>query len=87
MIMNWFFFALIGGVAGWLVAWATDKTGAGMVKPIMIGAAGALVGGGAIEILLQVFKALAPMVGAALGSMALLSFASKRSASKLVAKK
>jgi uncharacterized membrane protein YeaQ/YmgE (transglycosylase-associated protein family) len=85
--MNWFFYALIGGVAGWLVAWATDKTGSKMVKPISIGAAGALAGGGAIFFLISFFKALAPMVGAALGSLALLQFVSKRSSEKLVAKK
>ena len=81
--MNWLIYALIGGAAGWLVAWATDKTGAKMIKPIIIGAAGALAGGGAIYFL----KELAPVVGAALGSLALLQFVSKRSTDKQLAVK
>ena len=82
--MNWFLYALIGGVAGWLVAWATDKSGAKMLKPMVIGAAGALGGAGAIVLLAK----LAPMAGAALGSLALLQFVSKRSSDKqLVVKK
>ena len=57
-----------------------------MVKPILVGTVGGVLGGGAIEILLVVFKALAPMVGAALGAMAVLSFVSKRSSDRLVKK-
>ena len=85
--MNWLIYALIGGAAGWLVAWATDKTGSKMIKPIIIGTAGALVGGGAIDFLITFFEALAPMVGAALGSLALLQFVSKRSTDKQLAVK
>jgi len=85
--MNWFIYALIGGAAGWLVAWATDKAGTKMVKPITIGAAGALAGGGSIELLIHFFKAMAPMVGAVLGSLALLQFVSKRSTDRLTTTK
>ena len=81
--MNWFLYALIGGVAGWLVAWATDRSGSQMVKPIAVGAAGALAGAGAIVLLAK----LAPVAGAALGAMALLQFVSKRSVQKQLTKK
>lgn len=77
--MDWLLYALIGAGAGWLVAWATDKSGSNMVKPIAIGAAGALAGAAAILFLAK----LAPVVGAALGAIALLQFVSKRSTARL----
>jgi uncharacterized membrane protein YeaQ/YmgE (transglycosylase-associated protein family) len=80
--MDWLFFALIGGAAGWLVAWATDCEGGKMIKPILVGIVGALAGGFLIVVLLHAFKALAPMAGAALGSLVLLSWAIKRGTGK-----
>jgi len=81
--MNWFLYALIGAGAGWLVAWATDRSGSKMIKPIAVGAAGALAGAGAIVLLAK----LAPVAGAALGAMALLQFVSKRTTARLTTAK
>ena len=53
-----------------------------MIKPIAVGIVGALAGGFLMVLLLHAFKALAPMAGAALGSLVLLSWAIKRGAGK-----
>lgn len=84
--MNLVFYALIGGALGWLVGWSTDRKGAAMAKPVGIGVGGALAGGLLIHFLITAFKALAPMVGAGLGALVLLSFVTKRGAVKLSAK-
>ena len=64
------------------MAWATDCEGGKMIKPIAGGIVGALAGGCLMVVLLHAFKALAPMAGAALGSLVLLSWAIKRGAGK-----
>ncbi len=75
--MEWLFFSLIGGIAGWLAGWATDRKGGQLLKPIAAGVAGGLGGGYVIVLLLHLFDTLAPMAGAALGAMAVLSIVAK----------
>ncbi len=84
--MNWFLFALIGAAAGWLAGWATDKSGSGLVKMVTIGSAGGLVGGGSIAVLMNILDTLAPMGGAVLGSVALLTYVARRGAGRIVKK-
>ena len=43
--MGWFYFLIIGGIAGWLAGKITRGTGFGLFGDIIIGVIGALIGG------------------------------------------
>ena len=43
--MGWFYFLIIGGIAGWLAGKITRGTGFGLFGDIIVGVIGALIGG------------------------------------------
>lgn len=71
-------YLLIGAGTGWLIAWAINRKAAKIFKFIVFGAIGGLAGGFLIRILMDAFESIAPMAGAALGSLTLLSYLGRK---------
>ena len=72
--MNWIWFLLIGGIAGWLAGLLTRGRGFGLVGDIVIGIVGALVGGFVFSLIgLQSFGTLGALVTATVGAVILLA--------------
>jgi len=72
--MNWFWFLLIGAIAGWLAGVLTQGRGFGLFGDIAVGVVGARVGGFVFTLLgLQWFGALGALITATVGAVILLS--------------
>ena len=72
--MNWFWFLLIGAIAGWLAGQITRGRGFGLLGDIVIGIVGALVGGFVFSLIgLQAFGTLGALVTATVGAVILLA--------------
>ena len=71
--MNWFWFLVIGVIAGWLAGVLTRGQGFGVLGDMAIGIVGALVGGFVFTLLgLQWFGALGALITATVGAVILL---------------
>ena len=71
--MNWFWFLLIGAIAGWLAGVLTRGRGFGLFGDIAVGVVGALVGGFVFTLLgLQWFGVLGALIMATIGAVILL---------------
>jgi len=71
--MHWFWFLVIGVVAGWLAGKLTRGQGFGLVGDLVIGILGALVGGFVFRLLGVVsFSLIGSLVTATVGAVILL---------------
>ncbi|MBP1623626.1 MAG: Transglycosylase-associated protein [Acidobacteria bacterium] len=71
--MSWFWFLVIGGIAGWLAGKLTRGTGFGLLGDIIIGVIGALLGGFLFGLVgLVSFSLLGSLITATVGAIAFL---------------
>lgn len=71
--MFWLWFLLIGGVAGWLAGKFTEGHGFGLVRDIVIGVLGALLGGFLFSLVgLHAYGLLGSLLTATAGAIVLL---------------
>jgi len=71
--MNWLWFLVIGGIAGWLAGKLTRGSGFGLLGDIIVGVIGALLGGFLFGLVgLVSFGLLGSLVTATVGAVAFL---------------
>jgi uncharacterized membrane protein YeaQ/YmgE (transglycosylase-associated protein family) len=71
--MNWLWFIVIGGIAGWLAGVLTKGGGFGLFGDIAVGVIGALLGGLVFSLLgLQTYGTLGALLTATVGAVILL---------------
>ena len=71
--MNWLWFLVIGGIAGWLAGKLTRGSGFGLLGDIIVGVIGALLGGFLFGLVgLVSFGLLGSLVTATVGAIAFL---------------
>ena len=72
--MNWLWFLLIGGLAGWLAGMLAQGRGFGILGNIVVGVIGALVGGFVFSLAgLQAYSTLGSLITATVGAVILLA--------------
>ena len=71
--MDFLYFILVGGMAGWLAGQLSKGAGFGIIKNILIGVAGAIVGGWGFSLIgIKAYGFIGSLVTATVGALALL---------------